>query len=893
MTRISEFVIDVNDSSVSQAIVNIGQYTAKAGQLEKSIGDVKRTLKLLETQGKLNSKEYDRQSVLLGLYTTEQKLNVAAIKTNMQTIQAHSKEAAVAKGSYANMKLQVQELTTALHKLDLSTEEGKKQFVEYRDQLQIVKGEVAYFEEALTSATAQGDMLSVQFGAAFKKIEDHVTDAGNTFKDLKGAVELMGIEALTKSMDGATSAVEKASKAYSGFQAVLKLGNSIIGAYKTITNAITSAKEAYKAGVSAATIVQRAFNTAVKLNPLGLIVGLVASAAAAFASYKLGADDATDSQNEFNQALRDAQELLNDSFDVNSMVQVIDQMNVSQIEKLKDKTVQQIEAINEKLILAKGLQKEIDKLNGEQRNTAIEQIKNPVIDNPSDNVNAPKVPIDLAKGKPDISVDASALNESRIAELTKKREALNIYELTEANKSYNASLNLINKTLVERNGEEENLGKQIKAHKDKVKELQTHQQNLNVDSEEYKAITYTIIVAKNELFALEEKRININKSNTTVNLNTETKKYANTVGGLTSQINSLIQAQGNLDLATEEGRQAFIKYEAEIIRTNQELQNQIDLAENLSLAAKPVSLKPIEYDSKLPEKVAVDDTKIVSRTDEIKGKAQEAADAFGKIGDALDIAEQISEARLQNELARIDEKRDAEIDAVNDSVLSEEQKKSQIEAINAKYDKEAEEKKKAAAKREKAFAITKTIIAGAQAVAQGIAQFGPPPSPPGIAAIAAATITTATQLALIAKQKFAKGGFIPFETGGMIQGAAHAQGGVPFLSGGNMMEAEGGELIVNRNIWRRPDFVKNISDMNALTGGKRFFAAGGMVPTVSPPSYVSTASAPTEGFDSDELVKGLRGVIADEVGSLRIVNNVVDTTSQQQRLLNIQTEASF
>ncbi len=283
----------------------------------------------------------------------------------------------------------------------------------------------------------------------------------------------------------------------------------------------------------------------------------------------------------------------------------------------------------------------------------------------------------------------------------------------------------------------------------------------------------------------------------------------------------------------------------------------------------------------------------VAVAEALQGKAQAASSAFMAMNDALNLADQLSEVRLQNELARIDQKRQAEIDAVNERVLSEEGKKAQLDSINAKYDKEAEEKKKAAAKREKAFAITKAIIAGAQAVVQGIAQFGPPPSPAGIAAIAAAAVTTAAQVALIAKQKFAKGGYLPFETGGLVEGAAHSQGGVPFLSGGNLMEAEGGELIVNRNIWSRPDFVKSISEMNAVTGGKRFFASGGVVPTVAPPVYYNTATAPIDGMDSEALVKGLRGVIADEVGSLKIVNNVVDTTSQQQRLLNIQSEASF
>lgn len=48
------------------------------------------------------------------------------------------------------------------------------------------------------------------------------------------------------------------------------------------------------------------------------------------------------------------------------------------------------------------------------------------------------------------------------------------------------------------------------------------------------------------------------------------------------------------------------------------------------------------------------------------------------MNDALNLADQLSEVRLQNELARIDQKRQAEIDAVNESVLSEEGKKAQL-----------------------------------------------------------------------------------------------------------------------------------------------------------------------------------------------------------------------
>lgn len=56
--------------------------------------------------------------------------------------------------------------------------------------------------------------------------------------------------------------------------------------------------------------------------------------------------------------------------------------------------------------------------------------------------------------------------------------------------------------------------------------------------------------------------------------------------------------------------------------------------------------------------------------------------------------------------------------------------------------------------RQKALSITNALINGAQAVTKGIAEFGPPPSPLGIAAIASAGIITGLQVAAIASKQF-------------------------------------------------------------------------------------------------------------------------------------------
>ena len=277
------------------------------------------------------------------------------------------------------------------------------------------------------------------------------------------------------------------------------------------------------------------------------------------------------------------------------------------------------------------------------------------------------------------------------------------------------------------------------------------------------------------------------------------------------------------------------------------------------------------------------------------------AEGEKKLKEGLQMAEQaisaasqsigaIFEAQKEHKLHAIQEEEDRQIANVENSTLSEAEKAKKIDAIkkdaaDKAHKTEIEEKKK----KQKLDIIT-GIINTALAVTQALAGT-PPPASYVMAAIAAAT--GAIQVGIVASQQFAKGGIIPFSEGGMIQGASHAEGGVPFTSGGISMEAEGGELIVNRGIWQRPDFVRTISEMNAFTGGKRFFAAGGVVPTPSVPGvFVSPVQTP-QGFDTKAMMKGLRGVIAQEVGSLKVVNNVVDTTDQQTRILNQQANSTF
>ena len=162
---------------------------------------------------------------------------------------------------------------------------------------------------------------------------------------------------------------------------------------------------------------------------------------------------------------------------------------------------------------------------------------------------------------------------------------------------------------------------------------------------------------------------------------------------------------------------------------------------------------------------------IKAREEQLKGvtqaieAAQRGLDELKKINELVD---QIDQARLnriaknrEDDLANLDAKLQAEL---NQEGLTADQKK-QIEEKFAKqkYDVqvkayEQEEKiKKVQFNRDKALKLAQVSIDTASAIVKGIAQFGPPPSPAGIAAIASAGLIGLTQALAIMNQKYQSG----------------------------------------------------------------------------------------------------------------------------------------
>ena len=153
-------------------------------------------------------------------------------------------------------------------------------------------------------------------------------------------------------------------------------------------------------------------------------------------------------------------------------------------------------------------------------------------------------------------------------------------------------------------------------------------------------------------------------------------------------------------------------------------------------------------------------------------KAQEMIDNTQKALDGLKtingLFNEIDKARLNSIENRRDEdlaNLDANLEAqLNQEGLTAEQKiKIEEKFAKQKYDVQVkafaqEEKiKKAQFMRDKALKLAQVAIDTASAIVKGIAQFGPPPSPAGIASIASAGIIGVTQALAIANQQYQSG----------------------------------------------------------------------------------------------------------------------------------------
>ena len=290
---------------------------------------------------------------------------------------------------------------------------------------------------------------------------------------------------------------------------------------------------------------------------------------------------------------------------------------------------------------------------------------------------------------------------------------------------------------------------------------------------------------------------------------------------------------------------------------------------------------------------------------------------FAELSNSLN---DIFQVRSQNRLNAIVTENDFELDLFNrkqdemlerfdldqqhekDSFMGTQQQKADFEKQKGlerlEFEKQQEQKRDALRKKQlekenevarsafnanKANSIGQIAIDTAVAIAKTIAQLGGVGAitPAGAALIALMGATGTAQAAAVGSEKFQPK---TFQDGGMIEGASHADGGVPFTVAGRAgFEAEGGEYIFSRNTVDRLG-TGLLDAINFGGAAPRLFADGGAV---------SRASVASSAMNQAEMAQMIGEVVASSVTQIPVVNVATETDSLSRMVQNAEAMATI
>ncbi len=178
-----------------------------------------------------------------------------------------------------------------------------KTFLSGADDLKILRDSITGVEGVLdTLANQKLDSISgkvIKLNSAWEGWILSLDSSGEAADSIK-----KGIDFLTKNLVKILNTLVKLTKAFIIYKGVIiltttvtRLAGAAALSYKTIQVALAG-------GLKKATIAQKAFNLAVKSNPLGLLLSGLAAAVAIFVAFKDGAEEAAQAQREYNDELK-------------------------------------------------------------------------------------------------------------------------------------------------------------------------------------------------------------------------------------------------------------------------------------------------------------------------------------------------------------------------------------------------------------------------------------------------------------------------------------------------------------------------------------------------------------------------------------------------------------
>ena len=337
------------------------------------------------------------------------------------------------------------------------------------------------------------------------------------------------------------------------------------------------------------------------------------------------------------------------------------------------------------------------------------------------------------------------------------------------------------------------------------------------------------------------------------------KRVDDTISDLENQHSlALAKAKANgEDVANLEREQ--MEERAELLKT------QLD---NEALSQEERLALEVEYYSILGDMREQD---VEAEQNALEAKKQKALEVINSVGAfaeqgmqiasaAVELANTKDQAELQQYEESQEKKKKALESRLNQGLISQEEYDKQVEAMDAEMEKKRAAMELKQAKREKAIAYAQAVIQMALGIATAVAQN---PMMGGLPGSAIAATMGAIQIATIAATPLPKA-----SRGALLEGASHAEGGIP-------IEAEGGEAIINKRSTAR--FRGLLSAINEWGGGVKF-ARGGI---------------PLDGGYSSRSIENLTNTISrkdwNDMMNKPIYTTITDIRKEDARYSEVQS----
>ena len=330
-----------------------------------------------------------------------------------------------------------------------------------------------------------------------------------------------------------------------------------------------------------------------------------------------------------------------------------------------------------------------------------------------------------------------------------------------------------------------------------------------------------------------------------------------------------------------QARQARVRADKEILSREATASETINIEKELSKELLAIQIKTLEEALKLDnlsieQELALEEQLLAKKRElreaDFENEKAERAEQAQFIADTalqtIEIIAQFDEARRNRQITKAEEAAARELELVKGNAAEEERITSALAIKKDKIDQDFR-------KREQKRAIATALINGALAIVKIIAEV--PKGDYGVATVilvALAAAQTVAEIAVISSQKFARGG--------ILNGASHESGGIPVRVGGSrIVEAEGGEAIINRRSTSR--FLPLLSSINEAGGGAPLFQHGGLLGNIS---------SPILGNVNSSAESNLLGLISEVRNEVKAANNLAlairDTQLTQRVILDTQ-----